>query len=528
MAGIHTPFAAAHHGYRRNSYDGTSPSKEPSNNAARQLSHGFTLDDSFNLPSCPSLDEFLLHATQGFMDSTAANAAAAQGGGGHGSGALPRIPSRLLTMSTGKSLSAMASLDLGWLADGPFGAQQQAQQQVGGRPALSIQRKPSLAEQLVGPEQLGPKELPSVPPLNIESGFKRPASASGSLPPPKKSATATDTSSQQQPQRPLSASAAASDLSSVAVAGSTGAPPPSVAAETATYQLHAAHTALLEAQTNYLKVLEINSDSSKTPPSLAQYEQIAAAQQHLAMQQSYFGAALMHAQQFSSHPPQQQQASTTLGGFAGNTPPMQGGYNQSYGLVPLGTNGVPSSSSFNQQHYSNNINLTSSGFLSSSTLAPKTPSQTRANAMAQWEQERALMQALNSSDMETSVQAFSGILNVAGGGGGIGGGDDVLFGTGGPCGVPQNLPTTSASPPPHSSFDHSMYGAGCGSTFPSSVTTGAGDGSRRSATPPMCPMSLKISSGVQPMVRVTHAQPIKVSCSHSSAPSSPMRVEQNQ
>lgn len=563
MAGIQTPFAAAHHSQHHHSYDGTSPSKEPAN-TARQLSRGLTLDDTFNLPSCPSLDDFLMHATQGFMDTAAANAAAAaaQGGGGghHGSGALPSFPSRLLTMSTGNSLSAMASLDLGWLADGPLGAQKQAQQQLGGRPAsrAQISRKPSLAEQSVGPEQLGPKELPSVTPLNIKSGFKRPSSASGSLPPPKKSST-TNNSSQQQPQpqqqQPLSASTAVgSEPSSSAAAASIEAPPLSPAAEAAAYQLHAAHTALLEAQANYLKVLEINNDSSKIPPGLAQYEQIAAAQHHLAMQQSYFSAALMHAQQFSSQPPQHQNLPTALGGFAAGAgvSPMQSGYNQSSGLVPLGSsNGVPSSSPlyFNQQHYSNtNINLTSSGFLRSSTLAPKTPSQTRAKALAQWEQERALMQALNSSDMETSVQAFSGILSVAGGGGGngVGGSEGIIVRGGGPCGVPQIIPTsppaaaaptttstTSTSTPPHSSsLDHSMYGSGCGNAFPpfaSSRNIDAGDATHRAApTRPLCSINLKIRSGVQPMVCVTHAQPIKVSCSHSSAPSSPMRVEQNQ
>jgi hypothetical protein len=47
------------------------------------------------------------------------------------------------------------------------------------------------------------------------------------------------------------------------------------------------------------------------------------------------------------------------------------------------------------------------------------------NALAQWEQERALMQALNSSDMETSVQACSGIINIAAGG-------NFSLGSGGP------------------------------------------------------------------------------------------------
>jgi hypothetical protein len=246
----------------------------------------------------------------------------------------------------------------------------------------------------------------------------------------------------------------------------------------------------------------------------------------------------MNAQRFSSSPSPQQQEFNSGGASAflpGYNNPYTNGLDSTLGMVPLGSNGIPFTAP--QQ----------GGFMSSTALAPKTPSESRANAMAQWAQERALMQALNSSDMETSVQAFSGILSVAGVGGG--GGNDIVLGgggggnfigNGGPCGVPQPLPSSS----PHSFELNNMFsntGSGTGAglhPFSSTVTTGVaapgagggggGGGSQSAGTPPLCPVNLKISSGVQPMVCLTHAQgPIKVSCTPtSSAPNSPMRVDE--
>jgi hypothetical protein len=538
MSGIQTPFATQttpHCGHPcRSSYDGAStPKEQHSNNAARQLSRGFTLDDTFNLPPCPSLDGFLMHA----LDNAAANATG-------------NPLSRLLTMSTGKSLSAMASLDLSWLADFPA-----VPQDLKGRPASrahSLARKPSLTEQLVGPEQLGSKELPAAPPLDTKHGqFKRPSSASGCLqikePPStrkhasKKSNAKKNNSNKRQKSstsdgvvRDFGSSSPTPTNTPTTSTTLSNTPINTVAAEAAAaLQFQAAHASLLEAQAEYIKILELNNSTTtslKTPPSLEQLEQIAAAQHRVAMQQANFGAALANAQQFSStssplQQPHQLVVENVGGGAIGG-----GTFSQLQGLFPSYTTTTI------------NMNLGSNGFLPSGlptasiaagtgAFAPKTPSESRMNALAQWEQERALMQALNSSDMETSVQACSGIINIAAGGGR----GNFSLGSGGPISMPQPLPP----PPsfnPHNNTPPFISMAPLGSMPP--VTTGAppvmsaAGGSdvnaslshRRSGTPPL---NLKIGSReVLPMVCVKHTQPIRVECTTSSGPSSPRGVDQ--
>lgn len=373
-----------------------------------------------------------------------------------GSGAsIPSMPSRLLTLSACKSLSAMASLDLSWLAEAP--------------------------------STVGITQPPQNNPGNSEEN-------------------------PQEGPVPMTHDADNTAVGGCATPSPCPTPPQDLGA------LQAAHMALMEAQTGYFRSLmeaqmaQNTHNGCGTPPPA--FDSLHAAQQHLAMQQAYFAAALMQSQNQGNMPngyPQSPPpgidpsvfAAAMMSNFncsaataASGTSTVNGGCATPTSPGGLGTGGVgsfipvPCDISTNgcmPPPYSTALPFSQCG---PPMMPPLSPSHSRADAMAQWAQERALMQALNSPDMETAVQAMSGVVSAAG----------QCHGTGYPAGG-NGLGGMS--------MPMSMHPGG----MIDPVTNNHGNN-----------FNVRISNWCGPTVCVSHAQPIKVSC--VAAPSSPVKLEQ--
>lgn len=325
------------------------------------------------------------------------------------SGVLPStmatMPSRLFTLSAGKSLSAMASLDLSWLGDGTAAAQQAA----------------AAAAAFGAPDSTLPDAPPMPPYLTSHTVAPDPVR----VPYPGTPTQATAPPTAQLPPSPAPAAAVGAEIDAV---------------NAALMEAQAAYWRALQAQAAGQGLQALAGPPGAPAPGAGAPPQPDPAQQW-ALQHTFMASMAQQGQQGPFTPPPSALAPPLPAGLAAPgaglfVPPSPPQSPTAAGPFPV--------------------------YVPTDIGPPRTPFEARADAMAQWARERALMAAMTGSDMETAVRAISDTMGAgAGGAGGWGGG---------PAGVPP-----------------ARGGA---------VTRGAG----------------------APTVHLTHAQPIRVACTSPSSP----------